>query len=59
MVSSNRRSFSYLDGPLFKEIITTFVRPHLDYGWLIWAPHLKKQINTLEDVQRRATELAD
>ena len=27
-----RRTFSYLDGPLFNKLITTFVRPHLEYG---------------------------
>ena len=29
MLSSNRRCFSYLDGLLFKELITTFVRLYL------------------------------
>ena len=59
MVSLNQRSFSYLDGPLFKELIIPFVRPRLEYGLLVWAPHLKKQINTFEDALRRATELTD
>ena len=27
-----RRTFSYLDGPLFKKLFTTFIRPHLEYG---------------------------
>ena len=54
-----RRTFSYLDGPLFKKLFTTFVRPHLEYGQVIWTPRLKKYITILENVQRRATKLVD
>ena len=35
-----RKIFSYLDGPLYKKLFTTFVRPHLEYGQVIWTPHL-------------------
>ena len=52
-----RRTFSYLDGPLFKKLFTTFVQPHLEYGQVIWTPHLKKYITILENVQLRATKL--
>ena len=41
-----RRTFSYLDGPLFKKLFTTFVRPHLEYGQVIWTLHLKKYITS-------------
>lgn len=54
-----RRSFSYLDGKLLKTLFTSFVRPHLEYAQAVWAPHLKKNINSIENVQRRATKLAD
>ena len=54
-----RRTFSYLDGPLFKKLFTTFVRPHLEHGQVIWTPHLKKYITILENVQHQATNLVD
>ena len=46
------RTFSYLDGPLFKKLFTTFVRPHFEYGQVIWTP---KYLIILENVQSRAT----
>jgi len=35
-----RRSFSYMDFELFKQLYRTFVRPHLKYAHVIWSPHL-------------------
>ena len=43
-----RGTFSYPDGSLFKKLFTTFVRPHLEYGQVIWTPHLKKYITILK-----------
>ena len=45
-----------LDPKLFKMLFTTFVRFHLGYGQAIWSPHLKKNIKSIENVQRRATK---
>ena len=32
----------------------SFIRPNLEYSSSVWDPHLKKEITTLEKVQRRA-----
>ena len=53
------RTFSYLDGPLFKHLFTIFVRPHAEYGEVMWTPHLKRYITILENVQCWETKLVD
>ena len=52
-----RRTFTYLDGPLLKQLYTSIVRPHLEYANVVWHPFLKKDIEQLERVQHRATRM--
>ena len=52
-----RRTFTYLDTDNVRLLYTSLVRPHLEYGVQSWSPHYKKDIETLEQVQRRATRL--
>ena len=54
-----RRSFTHLDGELFKRLYTTFVRPHLEYAQSVWSPISQKLIDMIENVQKRATKMID
>ena len=57
MVGMIRRSFSYLSPDLFRQLYSTFVRPHLEYAQVVWHPKLRKHSNLIEGVQRRATKI--
>ena len=52
-----RRTFDTLDHSSFTFIFKGLVRPHLEYGAPVWSPHHLNLINTIENVQRRATKL--
>jgi len=52
-----KRTFTYMDVELMKQLYTSLVRPHLEYGNVVWHPYLKKDIEMLERVQHRATRI--
>ncbi len=51
-----RRSYDYLDEENFVLLFKALVRPHLEYANAVWAPYKVKDIDIIENVQRRATK---
>ena len=52
-----RRNITYTDNSLIIPLYKAIVRPHLEYCLQAWSPYLRKDINVLEKIQRRATKL--
>ena len=52
-----RRNMTYRDKRLIIPLYISLVRPHLEYYIQSWRPHMRKDIDKLERVQRRATRL--
>ena len=57
MLQSIGLAFNYLDDNMMKKILTTLIRPQLEYASVIWSPHMKKHVKKLERVQRLATRM--
>ena len=52
-----KRTFSYIDKESFLLLYKSYVRPHLEYCVQVWSPHLARDKDVLEKVQRRATKM--
>ncbi|KAK3101807.1 hypothetical protein FSP39_006504 [Pinctada imbricata] len=57
MVGLIRRSFKHLDYRTCCLLFKSLVRPHLEYSNIVWSPYKKKDIDAIENVQRRATKM--
>ena len=57
MVGRISRAFNYMDIEMFKILYPSMIRSHMEYAVQAWSPHLMKDINLLEKVQKRATRL--
>ena len=52
-----RRTFLHLNNRTFSLLFKALVRPHLEYASSVWSPYKKKDINSIENVQRRAIRM--
>ena len=52
-----KHTFKALDETTLSLLYTSIVRPHLEYGNIIWGPHFKEDIKSIEKVQKRATRM--
>ena len=57
MLQSIGLAFNYLDENMMRKILTTLIRPQLEYASVIWSPYMKKHVKKLERVQRLATRM--
>ncbi|KAK6043238.1 hypothetical protein COOONC_19259 [Cooperia oncophora] len=46
------------DPSLLVRLRNIYIRPHLEYGFIVWSPWMKKHENRLERVQKTFTKLA-
>ena len=51
-----KRTFKHMNTYIFKKLFCAHVRSQLEYAVQVWSPHYRKDINTIESVQRRATK---
>ena len=52
-----RRNITYKENSLIVPMYKAIVRPHLEYCIQTWCPYLRKDIDMLEKIQKRATKL--
>ena len=54
-----KREFKNKSREIMLPLYKSMVRPHLDYCIQAWKPHLRKDVDKLEKVQRRATVMIE
>jgi hypothetical protein len=56
-LGSIRRTYTDKSKINILKLYQSMVRPHLEYCLQVWSPHLKRDIDKIEAVQRRATRM--
>ena len=51
------RNFKMMGQDVFMNLYKTLVRPHLEYGSVVWSPSTIRDQRKVESIQRRATKL--
>ena len=57
LVGQAARAFSYRDKNNWIRIYKTYIRPHLEYVVQVWSPWHQKDIDALEDIQKRVLRM--
>ena len=57
LLGNIRMAFKYLDEVMITKLITSLIRPRLEYAAVIWSPHKMKDIKKLEILQKTATKI--
>ena len=52
-----KRTFSFLNRSLFLTLYKSLIRSIVDYGVTVWYPTTKKNIQLIENIQKRATRI--
>lgn len=52
-----KHTFTFMNKEMFLVLYKTLIRPLPEYCPQVWSPYMKKDINLLENIQRRATKL--
>ena len=50
-------NFRYKNKELMLPLYKSLVRPHLEHAVQFWSPHLRRDIDKMEKIQRRATKM--
>ena len=51
------RNFRYKNKELILPLYKSLVRPHLEHAVQFWSPHLRREIDKMENIQGRATKM--
>ena len=51
MLANIRVAFHHMDKDMMKRILTSMIRPRLEYAAVVWSPHAKKDIRKLERIK--------
>ena len=55
LLANMKIAFTYIDASMVRKIITTFIRPTLEYAAVAWNPYHQKDEKKIERIQRAAT----
>ena len=58
LITKIKTPFTYMDEEMLRKLIVSMIGQQLEHVTLVWSQHKKKDITTIERIQRTATRLA-